>query len=81
MLITNVIWVNGWIYNRFFEDGVLIAEIMVPDDTKLSVKDVIDDFRKATDLASRYGTVSQDTIGENLYVREISKGGSKEKLL
>ena len=80
MLLTNIIWVNGWVYNRFFEDGVLIAEIMVKDNCPLTVNEVIGDFRRAQDMAARYGTISPNTYGEDLYVREISKGGSQEKL-
>lgn len=81
MFLINVIKVNDWIYNRFFDDGVMIAEIMVHKDNELTVKEIVNDIRGAMDLAARYGTVSQDTYGENLYVREVSKGGSKEKLL
>lgn len=81
MLLTNVIWVNGWVYNRFFEDGVLIAEIMVRDNCPLMINDIVSDFRRAQNMAARYGTFPKDSYGEDLYVREISKGGSQEKLL
>jgi hypothetical protein len=80
MFLINVIRVNDWVYNRFFDNGVMIAEIMVHKDNELTVKEIIDDVRGAMDLAARYGTVSEDPYGEDLYVREVSKGGSKEEL-
>ena len=81
MLLTNVIRVNDWVYYRFFDNGILIAEMMLKHDTKLSVKEVIDDYRRAIDMAARYGTISPNPYGEDLYVGEVSKGGSTEKLL
>ena len=81
MLITNIIWVNGWVYHRFFENGILIAEIMVREDCPLMVNEVIGDIRRAQNMAARYGTIPEDSYGEDLYVREVSKGGSQEKLL
>jgi len=75
---TDVIWINGWLIYRVFEDGCLVSELMERGG-KHTIKEISDDIRRAEVVAARYGSLSKDTDGKNLYDRAEDEGGGTQK--
>ena len=78
---TDVIYIGGWVIYRIYEDGCLTNELMEKDDFRHALKDLVNDIRRAEDMANRYGSFPKTAYGKNLYVGKEGQGWSKTELL